>query len=65
MAFSQTYLVINLDAESKTVALKLILVVKGLDDLQRAGAVVVTHHCELVSAVSAVLNHLRRRGERR
>jgi len=54
----QSYLVINLDAESETVALKLILVVEGLDDLQRASAVVVTHHCELVSAVSAVLNHL-------
>lgn len=52
------YLVVDLDSKPESVALQLVLVVQRLNDLQRSGAVVVSHHREFVRSVSAVFDHL-------
>ena len=51
-------LVVDLDHEPEAVALQFVLVVERLDDFQRAGAVIVAHHRELVSTESTALDHL-------
>lgn len=53
------YLVVDLNPKTKSVALQLIFVVQRLNDFQRSGPVVVSHHRKLVCAVTAILNYLK------
>ena len=51
-------LVVDLDAEPKSLTLELVFKVERLDHLQGPRAVVVPHHGELVGTKSGALNNL-------
>ncbi|CAA9998828.1 unnamed protein product [Nesidiocoris tenuis] len=60
LCFHRTHLIVDLYPESEPVALQLIFIVQGLDNLQRPSAVIVPDHREFVSAVSTVFDNLQR-----
>jgi len=50
-------LVIHLNSEPEALSLQLVLIVQGLNNLQRSCSVVVPHHRELVRSEAAGVDH--------